>query len=77
MGWEDRTTFEAISAQFNLTPNEFVKVMRTQLSPSGFRLWRKRISEKGHLKNKKTRGCKISRFKCSKQSIDGQIKGKK
>ena len=74
MGWEDRTSFEAIYTQFNLTPNEFVKVMRTQLSPSGFRLWRKRIFEKGHLKNEKKRGRKMLRFKCSNQSIDGQIK---
>jgi uncharacterized protein (TIGR03643 family) len=77
MGWEDRTSFEAIYTQFDLTPNEFVKVMRAQLSPSGFKLWRKRISEKGHLKNEKKRGVKILRFKCSTQSFDGDIKGKK
>ena len=77
MGWEDRTSFEAIYTQFNLTPNEFVKVMRTQLSPSGFKLWRKRIFEKGYLKNEKKCGHKILRFKCPNQSIDGQTKGKK
>jgi uncharacterized protein (TIGR03643 family) len=77
MGWEDRTSFDAIQSQFGLTPNEFVKVMRSQLTPSGFKLWRKRISEKGHLKNEKKREVKILRFKCSRQSIDGDIKGKK
>lgn len=77
MGWEDRTSFEAIYTQFDLNPNEFVKVMRSQLSPSGFKLWRKRISDKGRLKNEKKRGVKILRFKCSRQSLDGDIKWKK
>lgn len=75
MGWEDRTTFEAIKAQFNITPNEFVKFMRTQLDSKSFSRWRRRVFEQGHLKNQKTRGFVETRFKCSRQSVDGLIKG--
>lgn len=77
MGWEDRTTFEAIQLQFGLSPNEFVRFMRTQLDRSAFVLWRKRVHEQGKLKNQKTRGFETTRFKCSRQSVDGLTKGKK
>lgn len=75
MGWEDRTTFEAIALQFNLSPNEFVKVMRKHLSPQAFRRWRRRVFEQGQLKNERLRGFKVTRFKCSRQSVDGITKG--
>lgn len=77
MGWEDRTTFDAIETQFGLSPNEFVKFMRTQLERAAFVLWRKRVHEQGRLKNEKTRGFKTTRFKSSRQSVDGITKGKK
>lgn len=77
MGWEDRTTFDVIELQFGITPNEFVRFMRTQLEAKAFALWRKRVHEQGHLKNEKTRGFKTTRFKSSRQSVDGITKGKK
>ena len=77
MGWEDRTTFDVIELQYGITPNEFVRFMRTQLTAKAFSLWRKRVHDKGRLKNEKTRGFKTTRFKCSRQSVDGIVKGKK
>ena len=77
MGWEDRTTFDVIEVQFGITPNEFVSFMRTQLEAKAFKLWRKRVHEQGQLKNEKTRGFKTTRFKCSRQSVDGVTKGYK
>jgi uncharacterized protein (TIGR03643 family) len=77
MGWEDRTTFDVIEHQFGITPNEFVRFMRTQLSAKAFTLWRKRVHEKGGLKNEKKRGFKTTRFKSSRQSVDGITKGGK
>ncbi len=77
MGWEDRTTFDVIKEQFGLSPNEFVKFMRTQLNRSAFDLWRKRVHEKGQLKNEKKRGFKTTRFKSTRQSVDGITKGRK
>lgn len=77
MGWEDRTTFDVIEHQFQISPNEFVSFMRTQLSAKAFALWRKRVHEKGSLKNEKTRGFKTTRYKSSRQSVDGMTKGYK
>ena len=75
MGWEDRTTFEAIQVQFNISENEFVRFMRTQLPQAAFFRWRRRIHNQGHLKNETKRGFKTARFKCSRQSVDGITKG--
>ncbi len=75
MGWEDRTTFEVIDHQFNISQNEFIRFMRSQLNRSDFVRWRKRISEHGHLKQEKKRGFKTDRFKCTRQSADGITKG--
>lgn len=75
MGWEDRTTFEAIAHQFGLSPNEFVKFMRHQLDDKAFRRWRRRVFEQGHLKNQVKRGFTATRFKCRRQSHDGLTKG--
>lgn len=75
MGWEDRTTFESIKKQFGLSPNEFVKIMRRHLEPQAFKRWRRRVFEQGKLKNEVQRGFKTTRFKCSRQSVDGITKG--
>lgn len=44
MGWEDRTTFEEIEDKMGLCEAEVIAVMRRELKPSSFRLWRKRVS---------------------------------
>ena len=44
MAWEDRTPFEAIAAQFGLSEPDVIRLMRRELKPSAFRLWRKRVS---------------------------------
>ena len=43
MAWEDRTPFDAIKAQFGLDESAVVELMRAQLKPSSYRLWRKRM----------------------------------
>ena len=43
MAWEDRTPFEAIKAQMGLDESAVIDLMRGQLKPSSFRLWRKRM----------------------------------
>lgn len=75
MGWEDRSTFEDIETQFKISPNEFVKLMRHHLDSAAFKRWRKRVFEQGKLKNETKRGFKTTRFKCSRQSVDGITKG--
>ena len=43
MAWEDRTPFDAIESQFNVTHDEVVKIMRENLAKNSFNLWRKRV----------------------------------
>ena len=43
MAWEDRTTFETIYERVGLTEPEVIRLMRTELNPSSFRLWRMRM----------------------------------
>lgn len=43
MAWEDRTPFEAILAQFGLRENDVIRLMRRELKPSSWRLWRARV----------------------------------
>ncbi|GEN28050.1 TIGR03643 family protein [Halovibrio variabilis] len=44
MAWEDRTPFEAIETLFGLAEPDVIEVMRHQLKPASFRLWRKRVT---------------------------------
>ena len=44
MCWEDRTPFEAIKYQFGLKEEEAIKIMRNNLKPKSFKVWRKRVS---------------------------------
>ncbi len=75
MGWEDRSTFEAIEKQFGLSPNQFIQFMRFALPRNDFERWRRRTHEQGQLKHGKKRGFSTTRFKCSRQSVDGITKG--
>ena len=44
MCWEDRTPFEAIEYQFGLKEEDAIKIMRNNLKPKSFQVWRKRVS---------------------------------
>ena len=44
MCWEDRTPFEAIEYQFGLKEDDAIKIMRNNLKPKSFKVWRKRVS---------------------------------
>ena len=67
MAWEDRTTFDAIKAQFNLNENDVIGLMRKNLKLSSFKLWRKRVQGRS-TKHLNKRGVELSRFKCSRQT---------
>ena len=66
MAWEDRTTFDAIKFQFGLKEQEVINLMRLELQPSSFRLWRKRVQGR-KTKHEKLRVFDKGRFKCSRQ----------
>ena len=44
MAWEDRTSFEAIEAQFGLNESAVIDLMRRHMKASSFRMWRKRMA---------------------------------
>tara|TARA_B100001029_G_C14850433_1_gene333408 strand:- start:346 stop:576 length:231 start_codon:yes stop_codon:yes gene_type:complete len=44
MSWEDRTPFEAIEYQFALKEKDVIKIMRKNLKPKSFKIWRERVS---------------------------------
>ena len=44
MAWEDRIPFEAIQAIYALPESEVITLMRTELKPRSFRVWRKRVT---------------------------------
>ena len=44
MSWEDRTPFEAIEYQCGLKEEDAIKIRRQNLTPTSFKVWRKRVS---------------------------------
>jgi len=66
MAWEDRTTFDAIKFQFNLSEADVKALMKKELKFSSYTLWRKRV-ENCKTKHAAKRSSEIDRFKCSRQ----------
>jgi len=66
MAWEDRTPFEAITFQFDLSEHEIIVLMRREMKPSSFKMWRKRVQGRA-TKHQKLRTFSEARFKCSRQ----------
>lgn len=44
LAWEDRTTFEEIRARTGAAERDVIRIMRRELKPSSFRLWRRRVN---------------------------------
>lgn len=66
MAWEDRTPFDAITFQFGISEQETITIMRREMKPSSFRMWRKRVQGRS-TKHAKLRTGNVNRFKCSRQ----------
>lgn len=66
MAWEDRTPFDAIEQQFGLTEKDVIDVMRRELKPSSFRLWRKRVQGRA-TKHVALRAEEVGRFRSDQQ----------
>jgi len=66
MAWEDRTPFDAIKAQFNISEKEVITLMRRELKPSSFRNWRARVQGR-KTKHQQLRSDEVNRFKCNRQ----------
>lgn len=66
MAWEDRTPFEAIRAQFGLGEQEVIALMRREMKPSSFRMWRKRVQGRA-TKHRTLANEDVKRFRSSNQ----------
>ena len=66
MAWEDRTPFGAIEHSYGLDETGVIKLMRQELKPSSFRLWRQRVSNRA-TKHKAKRSFEVGRAYCKTQ----------
>ena len=64
--WADRITFEEIEKKTGKTEADVIKIMRGNLKPSSFRLWRKRVNSQS-IKHRK-------KFEYSRKQIRVKIK---
>ena len=68
MAWEDRTPFEAITSEYNLSEPQVIGLMRKHMKASSFRMWRKRVSGR-KTKHLSQRGFTVGRHVCSTQRL--------
>ena len=66
MAWEDRTPFEAIKYQFNLSEAEVIQLMKENMRLNSWKKWRERVQGR-KTKHQKLRDQDTQRFKCSRQ----------
>ncbi len=64
MAWEDRTAFEAIEFQFWINQDGVIKIMRSNLRLSSFKLWRERTHGQ-KTKHLKLRSPEVARHKAN------------
>ena len=46
LAWCDKTSFEQISSQFDVSEKEVQQLMRQELKSSSYRLWRRRVYQR-------------------------------
>ena len=66
MAWEDRTPFEAIKYQFNITEKEVIRLMKKEMTEKNWKKWRERVQGR-KTKHLKLREQGMNRFKSSRQ----------
>ena len=67
MSWEDRTPFDAIKLQFGIKEEDVIRLMRREMKPTSFKMWRTRVQGR-KTKHLKQRTAEVNRFKCSRQT---------
>jgi uncharacterized protein (TIGR03643 family) len=66
MAWEDRTPFDAILQTYGLNESKVIDLMRQEMQPSSFRMWRKRVTGRG-TKHAALRSNQVKRAYCPTQ----------
>jgi uncharacterized protein (TIGR03643 family) len=64
MAWEDRTPFESIDMQFGLNESAVIDLMRRELKPNSFKMWRKRVTGRA-TKHAALRSPEVTRHRAS------------
>jgi uncharacterized protein (TIGR03643 family) len=64
MAWEDRTPFEAIEMQFGINESAVIRLMRSEMKASSFKMWRKRMNART-TKHAALRDTSITRHRAS------------
>lgn len=59
LAWADDVSFDAIERAHGLAEKEVIALMRTNLKPGSYRVWRKRVTGR-KAKHEKTEGRKSS-----------------
>ena len=54
LAWHDKTSFDEIKRKFNISEDKVIKIMRANLKPGSFRLWRKRVNGRRSKHQKKS-----------------------
>lgn len=47
LAWQDRIAFEEIEKRTGLPESEVIRLMRRELKPRSFKLWRERVNGRG------------------------------
>ncbi len=68
MAWEDRTSFDVIKDQFGISESEVIKIMRANMKPSSFKMWRKRVHGR-KTKHRALASNEVTRFKSPSQRL--------
>lgn len=66
MAWEDRTPFDAITAHFGISEQQVITLMRRNVKPGSFRLWRERVTNR-RTKHVAKRPAGVARAYCPTQ----------
>ncbi|MGS0707856.1 TIGR03643 family protein [Acinetobacter sp. ANC 3781] len=66
MAWEDRIPFEAIQREFGLNESAVIRLMRQNMKPGSFKLWRERVTGR-KTKHLQLRSPDVIRAYCSRQ----------
>lgn len=65
MAWEDRTPFDAIKAQFGLTEDNVIELMKQEMRLQNWKKWRARVQ--GRKTKHRKLNEEVNRFKSSSQ----------
>lgn len=66
MAWEDRTPFGAIEHSYGLDESAVIRLMRQEMKPSSFKMWRERVTGR-NTKHEAKRDFEVGRAYCKTQ----------